>query len=61
MKLRELPYEVRFYWKGKKYRQILRIKNPPKGKFAVICQLLSNPQSKWMSFPAGRVVKPVIR
>lgn len=57
--LKEIPYEMQFYWKGKRYKQIIRPKNP-KGKFVVVCYPVKEPCSDYINMPAGRIIKPVI-
>lgn len=58
--LRDIPYQQKFYWKGNKYKQIIRPKKP-QGKFTIICSLDNDPFAEWVSMPGGRVIKPVKR
>lgn len=60
IKLKDVPYDVGFYWKGGRYKQVIRPKRP-KGKFMVICRLEKEPCSKWVDMPSGRKVKPIMR
>lgn len=60
MKLKDVPYRYDFYWNGERYKQVLRPKFQ-RGKFNVVCRLLSDPYSKWVDMPSGRQVKPVVR
>ena len=65
MKLSEIPYEADFYWKGQRYGQVIRPKNPPSKTFIVVCRLRNDERngnfSSWVDMPSGRKVKPVIR
>jgi len=59
MKLKDLDYNQKFYWKGKKWRQVIRLKVDPVKAFTICCA--EHPQGDWIDMPAGRIVKPVIR
>lgn len=58
--IKSIPYEQDFYWQGKRYRQVIRPKNP-KGKFNIIVRLADNPCRDWLEMPSGRKVKPIVR
>jgi len=58
MKISDLEYTDQFYWKGKRYKQIIRPKNPH-GKFSIYCAFAYG-ESPWFKMPAGRQVKPII-
>lgn len=58
--LKEIPYEMQFYWKGRRYKQILRPKHK-KGSFKIVCYEINLPDGEWLSMPSGRVIKPVIK
>ena len=60
MRLGDLDYANKFWWKGDKYTQFMRPKNPP-GRFSVICYKTNDPSGEYTDMPAGRKVKPVIR
>lgn len=60
MKLRDTTFDVDFYWKGDRYRQVIRPKIMPR-KCSVVCRMLSEPFGDWVNMPSGREVKPVIR
>lgn len=59
MKLSQISYGTNFYWKGNKYIQVIRPKNP-KGKFTIVCRPANDPCAKWIDMPSGRNVKPVL-
>ncbi len=59
-RLRDIPYKIEFYWKGERYKQILRPKNVT-GKFTVVCVLSKKLDSDWVDMPSGRIVKPCVR
>jgi len=58
--LGKIPFSQRFYWKGNKYRQLLRPKHPINKSFVIIC-CPDKGQGAWVDMPSGRRVKPVIR
>jgi len=58
MKLKDVPYELDFYWQGNRYRQFFRPKNP-EGEFKVVCYQPT--QGEYVEMPSGRDVKPVVR
>ena len=58
MKLKDVPYEYEFYWRGDRYRQFMRPKKA-KGAFKVVCY--QPPQGPYVDMPGGRDVKPIIR
>lgn len=60
MKLKELDYQTEFYWKGTRYRQLIRPKKP-KGKFKVTCFVSGDWGGDLIDMPSGREVKPVIK
>lgn len=62
MKLKDVPYEFDFYWKGKRYRQFIRPRpeHQPKRAFKITCYLTGE-QSDYVDMPSGREVKPVVR
>ena len=59
MKLADLNYETNFYWKGDRYVQFMRPRNPPK-TFSVLCYVKNDPCGPYFDMPSGRKVKPVI-
>ena len=59
MKLKDLKFKDEFYWKGTRYKQLIRPINQP-GKFTIICTV-STGEGGWLEMPAGRNVKPIIR
>jgi len=61
MRLGDVPYKTDFYWKGKRYHQIIRPKNPPKKAFTVVVMLWRDHGSGWIDMPSCREVKPVVR
>jgi len=64
MMLKELSFETDFFWKGKRYTQVIRSKKTKrkfKGAFSVVCRLTRDPCGEWIDMPAGRKVKPVIK
>jgi hypothetical protein len=61
MRLKDISYKVEFYWKGKRYRQVVRPINPKKGVFTIACRLAESLDSEWIDMPSGRKIKPVIR
>ena len=63
MKLKDLPYECEFYWKGKRYKQMIRPKkhDEPKGAFKIVCCLSPTVFEPWVYMPSGRQVKPVVK
>lgn len=58
MKLKDVPYDDDFYWKGDRYRQFVKPKKA-KGAFKVTCY--QPPMGKYIQMPSGRDVKPIIR
>jgi len=60
MKLKDIEYEVDFYWKGNRYTQVIRPKVLPR-KCVIACRPTKDPCAEWVDMPAGREVKPVIR
>ena len=56
--LKDISYETDFFWKGIRFTQVIRPKNP-KGKFTVICRP-TRTQGKWVEMPGGRKIKPVL-
>lgn len=58
--IKSIPYEQNFYWKGKRYKQLIRPKFP-KGCFTVVCVEVLNGNSEWLEMPSGRKVKPIVR
>lgn len=59
MKLSELPFGQKFYWKGKKWKAVIAPKNPSKKTYQIMCA--EYPQGPWVKMPSGRKVKPVIK
>jgi hypothetical protein len=60
MKLKDIKYEGDFYWKGKRYRQVIRPKVMPR-KCIIVCCITKDPCADWVDMPAGREVKPVLK
>lgn len=58
--IRQISYETDFYWKGERYKQVIRMKDP-KSKAKIICRKARDPCSDYVEMPPGRVIKPVIR
>ena len=58
MKVCEVPYDVDFYWKGERYVQFIKAK---KVKSSAICYKKKDICGPCYDFPAGRIVKPVVR
>jgi hypothetical protein len=58
--IKDIPYEQQFYWKGVRYKQIIRPKNP-EGKFHIYAYDVSSGNSEWLKMPSGRKIKPVTR
>ena len=58
VRLKDVPYEFDFYWKGDRYRQFVRPKFP-EGAFTIVCY--KPPQGLHVDMPSGRNVKPIIR
>lgn len=58
--IRQLSYHTDFYWKGDRYRQLVRVKFK-KSKNPVLCYKLYNPYDERVEMPLGRTVKPVIK
>ena len=61
--IRQLSYKTDFYWKGDRYRQLVRAKvipGHPKPK-DVFCYKLYDIFGKSVYMPLGRTVKPVIK
>lgn len=59
-KIKDIPFVKNFYWKGKRYKQLIRSKFP-KGCFTVVCAEVGNGNSEWFNMPSGRKVKPIVR
>ena len=59
-KLKDIPYSDCFYWKGKRYKKVIRPKNPI-GAFKIYCQLSNDPYLELILMPAGRNVKKILR
>ena len=58
--IKDIPYEQNFYWKGAKYRQIIRPKKP-RGPFVIYACDVTKMDSSYVKMPSGRKVKPVVR
>lgn len=58
--IREIPYKVDFYWKGDRWRQFIRAKNP-KTKARVMCYKVYGKWDSYVEMPLNRKVKPVIK
>ena len=59
MRLRDMSYGTDFYYKGVRYRQLIRPRNPECKNFRVICTHAKDGNSQWYSIRASREVKPV--
>jgi hypothetical protein len=59
MKLKDLDYDQLFYWSGRKWKQMVRLKIDPPRAFTICCA--EHPQGGWVDMPSGRNVKPIIR
>lgn len=59
MTLHEINFDQKFYWKGKKYKQFIRPKNPISNSYKISCYALPQGDFEW--FPSGRKVKPIVR
>ena len=60
--LKQLSFNVDFFWKGKRYTQVIRPKKRKEKRLrTVICRPTRNPCGEWVEMPAGRKVKPVIK
>lgn len=60
MTLKEIPFGDHFYWKGKRYKQVIRPHaHLVTGKFTIVCALM--PQGGWVDMPSGRKVKLILR
>ena len=60
--IREIPYNVDFYWKGDRWRQFVRAKvlpSMPKPRIVTCYKLYE--QTGYVDMPLGRKVKPVIK
>lgn len=60
MQIKDLAYETDFIWKGKRYTQFIRPKQP-KGAFTVLCYPTREPDGDTVNMPSGRKVKPVLK
>jgi hypothetical protein len=60
IRLRDIEYQTQFYWKGDRYKQVIRPKTKKK-VFSVTCRRARDPMAPWVQMPSGRVVKPVVR
>ncbi len=62
MKLKDVPFESEFYWKGKRYRKFIqpRPEFMPKKAFKIPCYLVRE-QAYYIDMPSGREVKPMVR
>lgn len=60
MKLKDIEYKTEFYWKGDRYKQVIRPK-AISGKCVIVCRPKNDPCGDWIDMPAGREVKPVIK
>jgi len=58
--IKNIPFAQDFYWKGKRYKQLVRPKFP-KGCFTVACVEAGCGHSEWFNMPSGRKVKPIVR
>ena len=58
--IRDIPFVQNFYWKGKRYKQLIRPRKPP-GKFVIVCVESDNGNSDWFNMPSGRMVKQILR
>lgn len=58
--IRQIPFNVDFYWKGERYKQCIRMKNP-KTKSKVLCYKTHDQYSGYFEMPMGRIIKPIIR
>ena len=63
MKLKDIDYQTEFYWKGQRYKQVIRPKKQyVKNKaFKIVCCLSPTYGEPWVDMPSGREVKPVIK
>lgn len=59
-KLKDISYETDFYWKGRKYKQLIRPKSP-KGSYSILCMIKGDYAGVFVEMPSGRQVKPIIR
>lgn len=57
----EIPYTTQFYWKGVRYKQVIRPKGLYGKGFTVVCVEAKSPLKPWVDMPSGRTVKPVVR
>lgn len=58
--IRSITYQTDFYWKGDRYRQVIRIKRKD-SKAPVWVRKLYSPYDDYIQMPLGRKVKPVIK
>jgi len=58
MKLLDHPFNDLFYWKGKKYRKFIQLKDRSKCT-TILCY--EYPYGETIDMPAGRKVKPILR
>jgi len=61
MILGAITYDTDFYWKGDRYKQVIRPKGLSGRGFNVICRKKKLPFCAWVNMPSGRIVKPVMR
>jgi hypothetical protein len=61
MRLGDVPYEIDFYWKGKRYKQMVKPKRPAKKAFTVAVMPWLDFSADLIDMPSGRIVKPVVR
>ena len=60
MKLKDVPYETDFFYKGKKWVQFIRPKMPNRKIFHIICYLKSDPCSERVEIKSNVEVKPIV-
>ena len=58
MRVCDVPYEQNFYWKGERYVQFIKAKTM---RASAVCYKHNDPGGQTYDFPAGRVVKPVLK
>ncbi len=59
VKLKDVPYKKRFWWKGGKYSKFIQPKQMPKKAFIIPCFCYAT--HDLIDMPSGREVKPIIR
>ncbi len=61
--IRSLEFKTDFYWKGDRYRQLIRMRNLPNlpKPRSVTCYKLHKQFEERVEMPLGRKVKPVYR